>query len=54
MELVIGLLVIGLVLYALAKLADFFEERSFVLWLIPYLLGGALLIMLFAAARDVK
>jgi len=54
MELALGLLVIWLVLYALAKLADFFEERNFVIWLLFYLLGGALLIMLFAAARDVK
>jgi hypothetical protein len=51
MELVIGLIVIGLALWGLAKLADFFEHRSFFLWLVFYLAGGALTIMVLAAAR---
>jgi|tagenome__1003787_1003787.scaffolds.fasta_scaffold20701337_2 hypothetical protein len=51
MDLVIGLIVLGAILWGLARLADFFEERSFVLWLGAYLAGGGLTIMILAAAR---
>jgi hypothetical protein len=53
MDLVIGLIVIGLIIWGLTKLADYFEERSFVFWLIFYILGGGLCIMLLKAAGDV-
>jgi len=51
MELIIGLIVIGLVLWALSKLTDYFEHRSFLLWLLFYLAAGALTIIVFATAR---
>jgi len=52
MELIIGLVVIGLALYGLAKLTDFFEERNFPLWLFFSLAGGALSIMVLYAASQ--
>ena len=51
MELVIGLIVLGVILWGLAKLTEFFEDRSFFFWLGAYLAGGALTIMILAAAR---
>ena len=54
MELIIGMLVIGLVLWGLTKLADFFEHRSFLLWLVFYLAAGALTIIILATARNVR
>jgi hypothetical protein len=49
-ELIIGLAVLGLIMWELAKLTDLFEERSFVFWLIFYLVGGALAIMVLGVA----
>ena len=54
MELVVGLIIIALVWWGLSKLADFFEERHFLLWLICYIAAGALTIMVLAAARSVR
>jgi hypothetical protein len=49
-ELLVGLVVLGLVMWGMAKLADHFEDRSFTFWLIFYLAGGALGIMVLKAA----
>lgn len=54
MELIIGLVIIGLVLWGLNKLTDFFEHRSFVLWLLFYLAAGALAIIVLASARNAR
>ena len=54
MELIIGILVIALLLWGLNKLADFFEHRSFLLWLLFYLAAGALAIIVLATARNVR
>jgi hypothetical protein len=51
MGLAIGLVVIGLLIWGLTKLADYFEGRNFFFWLMFYLAGGMLCIMLLAAAR---
>lgn len=51
MGLVIGLVVIGLLIWGLTKVADYFENRNFLFWLLFYLAGGMLGIMLLAAAR---
>ncbi len=53
MEFIIGLAVLGLIMWGLAKLTDFFAERSFVFWLVFYLAGGALTIMILEVARTV-
>jgi hypothetical protein len=50
-ELAFGLVVIGMAIWGLTKLADHFEERNFLFWLVFYLAGGALCIMLLAGAR---
>jgi hypothetical protein len=50
-ELVIGLTVIGLIIWGLSKLADVFEERNFFFWLIFYLAAGGLGIVVLAMAR---
>jgi hypothetical protein len=52
-EFIIGLAVLGLIMWGLAKLADRFEERSFVFWLVVYLAGGALAIVVLSVARTV-
>jgi hypothetical protein len=49
MELAIGI-VVGIILL-LGRLADWFEERSFLLWLVFYLLAGGLTIVLFGTAN---
>jgi hypothetical protein len=49
MELAIGI-VVGIILL-LGRLADWFEERSFLLWLVFYLLAGGLTIVLFGTAK---
>jgi MFS family permease len=48
-ELAIGI-VVGIILL-LGRLADWFEERSFLLWLVFYLLAGGLTIALFGTAN---
>ena len=54
MELVIGLVVLGLLIWGFGKLADLFENRSIVLWLVFSLAAGALMIMVLAAARQYR
>jgi hypothetical protein len=50
MELVIGIVVVVGIILLLGRLADWFEERSFFLWLVFYLLAGGLTIVLFGTA----
>jgi hypothetical protein len=50
-EVVIVLAVVVLTMWGLGKLADHFCERNFVFWLIFYLAGGALAIMVLGVAR---
>jgi hypothetical protein len=52
-ELVIGVLVVVGIVLLLGRLADWLENRSFLLWLVVYIVGGGLLIILFATARTV-
>ncbi len=47
MELAIGIVVVVGIILLLGRLADWFEERSFFLWLVFYLLAGGLTIVLF-------
>ena len=49
-ELAIGIVVVGIILL-LGRLADWFEERSFLLWLVFYLLAGGLTIAPFGTAN---
>ena len=51
MELAIGIVVVVGIILPLGRLADWFEERSFVLWLVFYLLAGGLTIALFGTAN---
>ncbi len=52
MGLVLGIVVVILVMVLLGKLADHFEERSFLLWLLFYLAAGSLgIILLYAATH---
>ena len=44
-------IVVGIILL-LGRLADWFEERSFLLWLVFYLLAGGLTIVLFGTANS--
>ncbi|GCD20420.1 hypothetical protein GXP71_06360 [Cellulomonas sp. H30R-01] len=53
MELVIGVIVVVGIILLIGRLADRIENRSFVGWLVLYLVGGGLTIMLFAGARSV-
>ena len=53
MELAIGIVVVVGIILLLGRLADWFEERSFVLWLVFYLLAGGLTIALFGTANAV-
>jgi hypothetical protein len=50
MELAIGIVVVVGIILLLGRLADWFEERSFFLWLVFYLLAGGLTIVLFGTA----
>ena len=43
--------VVGIILL-LGRLADWFEERSFLLFFVFYLLAGGLTIVLFGAAKN--
>ena len=54
MELIIGLAIIGLVLWGLNKLTDFFEHRNFLLWLLFLLAASALTTIVLASARNVR
>ena len=54
LELIIGLLIIAGVLWGLSRLADYFEHRSFLLWLVFYLAAGALTIIVLTTARNVR
>ena len=51
MELAIGIVVVVGIILLLGRLADWFEERSFLLWLVFYLLAGGLTIVLFGTAN---
>jgi hypothetical protein len=51
-ELAIGIVVVGIILL-LGRLADWFEERSFLLWLVFYLLAGGLTIAPFGTPMPV-
>ena len=51
MELAIGIVVVVGIILLLGRLADWFEERSFVLWFVFYLLAGGLTIALFGTAN---
>ena len=51
MELAIGIVVVVGIILLLGRLADWFEERSFFLWLVFYLLAGGLTIVLFGTAN---
>jgi hypothetical protein len=51
MELTIGIIVVVEIILLLGRLADWMEGRSFLLWLVLYLLAGGLTIVLFGTAR---
>lgn len=51
MGLVIGIVVVVGIIVLLGRLADWFEERSFLLWLVFYLLAGGLSIVLYGTAN---
>jgi hypothetical protein len=51
MGLVIGIVVVVGIILLLGRLADWFEERSFLLWLVFYLLAGGLSIVLYGTAN---
>jgi hypothetical protein len=50
-EFIIGLAVLALIMWGLAKLTDFFEHRSFVFWLVFYLISGGLVIVVLGVAK---
>ena len=50
MELAIGI-VVGIILLLGRLATDWFEGRSFLLWLVFYLLAGGLTIVLFGTAN---
>jgi hypothetical protein len=51
MELVIGIVVVVGIILLLGRVADWFEDRSFLLWLVFYLMAGGLTIVLFGVAK---
>jgi hypothetical protein len=51
MELAIGIIVVVGIILLLGRLADWLEGRSFVLWLVVYLVAGGLTIVLLGTAR---
>ncbi len=53
MELAIGIVVVVGIIMLLGRLADWIEERSFLLWLVLYLLAGGLTIVAFGTAKTV-
>jgi hypothetical protein len=52
MELAIGIIVVLGIILLLGRLADWMEGRSFLLWLVLYLLAGGLTIVLFKSAES--
>jgi hypothetical protein len=52
MELVIGIIVVIGIILLIGRLADWMEGRSFFLWLVLYLLGGGLTIVLLKSAEN--
>ncbi len=53
MELAIGIVVVVGIIMLLGRLADWIEERSFLLWLVLYLLACGLTIVAFGTAKTV-
>jgi hypothetical protein len=51
MELTIGIIVVVGIILLLGRLADWMEGRSFLLWLVLYLLAGGLTIVLLGTAK---
>jgi hypothetical protein len=51
MELAIGIIVVVGIILLLGRLTDWMEERSFLLWLVLYIVGGGLMIVLLGTAK---